>query len=99
MPGLAFMALLLSLLFQPVYKSWKREKVREPEGDSRVSKGMGLQVCSLKAIKGIGVPGLEKHYLLLVYSLSSFPTQRLLMPFNGVEGALLEQEKGPGYCI
>jgi len=35
MPGLAFMALLLSLLFQPVYKSWKREKVREPEGDSR----------------------------------------------------------------
>ena len=29
------MALLLSLLFQPVYKSWKREKVREPEGDSR----------------------------------------------------------------
>jgi hypothetical protein len=34
------MALLLSLLFQPVYKSWKREKVREPEGDSKTGKAL-----------------------------------------------------------
>ena len=41
------MALLLSLLFQPVYKSWKREKVREPEGDSKTGKALDLKVDSL----------------------------------------------------